>query len=153
VERLLGEALLVEGSLGDVAVVEYQAVDGGVVEQVGDGHLEPLRRGLAVTRQHAHLADHRIVGITLDLGSLEQSLGGLAVVGVDELQVRAADQLLRGMSEYLLDGWALVADQAVGADHREDVRGVVDERTEALLALAKGFSAASRSSTSWTRRW
>jgi hypothetical protein len=32
-ERLLGELLLVEGSLRDVPVVEHQAVDGRVVEQ------------------------------------------------------------------------------------------------------------------------
>jgi hypothetical protein len=40
VERLLGQPLLVQRPLGDVTVVEHQTADGGVVKQVGGGHLE-----------------------------------------------------------------------------------------------------------------
>jgi hypothetical protein len=59
------------------------------------------------------------VGVALDLGSLEQSLGRFPVIGVGQVQERATDQLLRRVAEDLLDGGALVADEDVGADHRE----------------------------------
>jgi hypothetical protein len=58
---------------------------------------------------------------------------------VDQVQECAADQLLPGVAEDLLHGGALVADEAVSADHRERVGRVMHQRAEALLALPKGL--------------
>src|SRR5436309_988593 len=47
---------------------------------------------------------------------------------------RLPDQRLGRVAEHALDGLALILDGAVRGDHGHDVRGVLDERFEPLLA-------------------
>ena len=60
-----------------------------------------------------------------------------AAVRVEQVADRAAEQRVGQVAEDALDRLALVLDDAVGVDDGDDVRGVLDERLEALLALAE----------------
>jgi hypothetical protein len=135
VERLLRQPLLVQRPLGDITIVEHQTADGRVVEKVGGGHLEAPGRLLVPEGPHADLPNGGHPWPRL--AAREQFPGDVLVVRLDEVQQRAADDLLGRVAEHLLDRGALVADDGIGADHREHVRGVMHQGLEALLALAQ----------------
>ncbi len=130
VEGLVPEFVLERLAGGDVAVVDDQAGDRRVVEEVLADRLDRPPRAVRVT--DAELPGGLRAGRHDDVA--EQLLGPFPVVGVDELEGGPALALLGPEPEHPLDRGALVFDRGIGAQDHVDVGRVLDERTEALLA-------------------
>ena len=131
VEGLVGELLLEHLALADVAAVEHDAADVLVLEQVGH---EDLERALLAVPVHEHALDRLdVLGVVGDAGGDEPGEPA-AVAGLDQLLEVAARDLLGRVAEHALDRRALVGDLAAGAEHRDEVARVLDERAEARLA-------------------
>ena len=130
VVRLAGQLLLVGAPLGDVALVGDNAADAGVVEQVGDAHLEPTPFTVTAAAPHFQFEQH---ARRVD-GPFEDVLGPAPVFRVDVVQLVAPDALFGVVAEDALDGRALVQDGAVGLEHRHHVEGVAGQGLEALFA-------------------
>ncbi len=130
VERLAVQLPLEGPPLGDVAAVEHDGVDVGIVEQVGhDGiHLPP--RPVAMGDAAGEAATRRQPA-RQHLGELGPHRG--QVVGVDQLAHVTAEEAVGVMSEHGLHARTLVAHHAVRADQRHQIRGVLDQRTEQAL--------------------
>ena len=131
VEGLMGELVLEGLALADVAAVEDDAADRLVVEKVGVANFEAkpalvgvLERAFERVRVGAHLA--RVVH-----DPLEPRAVGL---GEEAVEARALD-LVGRVAEHSLDRGALIGDDAVGVEDRDQVARVRDERAEASLAL------------------
>ena len=61
------------------------------------------------------------------------------ILGVDELEGGSADHLRRRESDVPLDRRTLVVDDPLGIDDGDQVRGVLDERSEVGFAPAEGL--------------
>ena len=130
VERLVAKLLLERLALGDVAVVDDDAADGRVVEQVLGDRLErsPGAVGVAGPELDRHLGAARGRDVGQRRGQRwRDRLGGRP-------RSPAGRSRSSGRRQDALDGRALVADQTVLAQDEDAVRGVLDERPEALLA-------------------
>ena len=136
VEGLMRELVLECLSLADVAAVQHDAADVLVLQEVRVLHLELEPRAVAVQQR------------TLDdMGLRAAADVGLADAGQDLLQalsIGCAEQtgelgpldVVRAIPEDALDGRALVRDDAVGVEHRDEVARVGHERPEPSFALA-----------------
>ncbi len=132
VKCLMSKLLLESLALADVAGVEHDAANVFVVKEVGVLDLESESRAVPVTD-----------------GALDRvSLGVARAVDRDQLrkkrpvgfaqkpvEPRSLD-LVHAISEQAFDRRALVRDEAVGVQHRDEVAGVRNERAEPGLALA-----------------
>jgi hypothetical protein len=133
VERLMGELGLQCLALADVTGVEDETADRRQFEQVGDGDLgrtvrvifapEPAFQG----ERRARDVD-RLVDLAEDLEP---------IVGMNEVSERHPDELGIGIPKDPLHRGALVADQPVAPDQRDDIRGVLNQRPEMLLAFGE----------------
>jgi hypothetical protein len=135
VEGLVDQLGLQLLAVGDVAGVQHQPAHVGVLEQVG-GH------GLGVQPGAVAVADPPGLGgrHPRPQGRLGHEPGDpLAVVGVDQGEGVAVDQLARVVAEHPADRLAVVADGPVGVDDADHVRGVLDQRAEPLLAGPQGL--------------
>jgi hypothetical protein len=130
VEGLVDELVLELAAFGDVAGVEDQPADAGVVEQVGDGELDGAVVAVAVAQRQLQL-EHAV----RPLGHLGQALAQADPrVGVEDLGERAAEQVGLAVAEHPGHGLADVLDVGVRADQDHDLGAVLDQRLEALLA-------------------
>ncbi len=132
VESLMSKLLLERLALADVAAIEHDAVDVLVMKKVGVLDLESQRRAVPVS-------DRALDRVPVDAGRAvhldqlrEQRTIGLAQKPVEP---RSFD-LVHAVTQQTLDRRALVRDQAVGIQHRDEVAGVRNERAETGLALA-----------------
>src|SRR5882724_13147071 len=128
----MSELLLESLTLADVAAIEHDPADVLVVEKVGVLDLEPQRRTVPVTDR---ALDRVRFGVarTVDRDQLrEQGPVGLAQKPGEP---RSFD-LVHTVSDQTLDRRALVSDEAVGVQHRDQVARVRDEGAETGLALA-----------------
>ena len=134
VERLPRELLLERLALGDVARVDDDPADGGMVEQVGADRLQVAPGAVAV---EAAEVDGGLGG---RVGGADGEGGGHAgrVLGVGEVVEAGAVQGVRRVAEDALDGRAVPEDDAVRPEDGHQVRAVLDERAEPILALAQG---------------
>ena len=130
VEGLVDELGLQLLAVRDVAGVEHQAADVGVFEQVGGDRLGVQPGAVAVAHAPGLGGRH-----PRPQGRLGHEPGHpLAVVGVDQAERVAVDQVGRVVAEHPPDRLAVVADGAVGVDDADHVGGVLDQRPEPLLA-------------------
>ena len=135
---VLPQRALLTPPLGDVARVHDQ-LGGARVGQAGlaDGLEQPPR---AVVRPEPELRGLGTPG-TVD-GARQRLRDGGDVVRVDEVEGIALQQVAGLVAEHALDRRAGVAEHAVFPNDRHDVRRVLDEGAEVLLALAqRRFSA------------
>ncbi len=126
--RLLLDSL----AFGDVAAVDDDRVHPRDVDEIGADAFHPAPRPVLVAIAELHRA-----GTAAAHQIFERALGGLAVVGVDQLESAAAAQLLRIVSEDTQNRRTEIAQGAVRIDQHDDVRAVLDEGAEARLALAQ----------------
>ena len=127
----MGELLLEDLALADIAAVEHDAADVLVVEQVGH---EDLERALLAVAVHERALDRlSALGVVGDRGGDEPGEPA-AVAGLDQLLEEAADDLLGRVAEHALDRWALVADLPAGTEHGDEIARVLHERAEAGFA-------------------
>ena len=134
VERLVGELLLQRGALGHVTDVQHQPTDPRVVGEVGADALGVAPGPVGVLQP------------ALEAGGRPRRLDQLGegghdvvpVVGVRELTEGGPDQVGGWSAEQPLARGALVADRAVGREHRDQVGGVVDQGTELGSLLGTG---------------
>ncbi len=130
VERLVPELLLEDLALRDVAVVDDDTADGRIVEQVLGDRLERPPRVVGMTGPEF---DPRLRNRSRPprrpdpRSTVGRSSGWMSVAD------RLADPFVRTPAEDALDGRALVADQAILAEHDDAVGRVLDERPETLL--------------------
>ena len=134
VQGAVGEELLELLPLGDVADVGDVAGHRGPVELVGDHGLD-VAAG-AVPPDHAELEDG---GVRRGLELLAEAQAQVVlVVRVDVVGGHPADQRQRPVAEQLLDGGREVAEDPLAVDDHGHVRGVLDQRAEAVLAQPDG---------------
>src|SRR5918998_617350 len=130
----LPERLLRQPALGDVAGVDDDAPDGRVVQQVFSDGLQMAPGAPFVPDPVLHGREG-----AGDVAVLpEQPRHAVAVLGVDQAERVEPDPILRREAEHSPDGGALVGDGAVLGEHEDDVRGVLDEGAESLLARPQG---------------
>ena len=115
--------------LGDVAEVADHAADGRVGQQVGDGALQPPPGAVLVPDAVVHAP----AGTGLPPEFVEQATDPLPVVRVDQLECRAADEVLGGVAQGVRDGRAGVPHDPVSGDDGDDVPALLDQGTEPLL--------------------
>ena len=84
---------------------------------------------------HLELEHADALALRRDLPECGQQ--ALAAPRLEDVRERASEQSLGGVAEDAEDRLALVGDRALGVDDRDDVRRVLDERLEALLAGAQ----------------
>ena len=130
VEGGVDELVLEHLPFAHVTRVEHDPAHARVLEQVRHGHL-----GLAdVTRRIADMevenADPVRIGGDLANGAIELPGALLVEKHLDRVPGDGVDR----EAEHPLDRLGLVEDAAVHVDHGDDVRGVLHERLEALLA-------------------
>ena len=129
-QRLLGPL-----ALGDVAVVGDDPGDARVVQEVlADGLNVPPR---AVGVPQAELGRDRGPGPAQD--RVEEGPLAAQVVGVDDRVAKdvPADPVLRPVPQQTFHRRGLIEDRALGVEEADDVRGVLDQEAEPLLALAQ----------------
>jgi hypothetical protein len=117
VERRVAQAGLERDALGDVAEVEQDAVDVGVVEVVVGDHLERAVVAVRGADAHAEHADATLVGDRVG----EEARGAVALVGVHEPAERRPEQVARSVAEHLLHRVGQPAHRAGRVDDRDDV--------------------------------
>ena len=132
VEGLVRELLLELPAVGHVAGGDHHARDVRVVEEVVEDALELARgavlaaeRQVAVHRESRRLADPR-----------EEDAERLHVARVEHVREPGADELVLAVPEDAPDRRRVVADRQVRREEGDDVARVLDERAEALGALA-----------------
>jgi len=126
-----GLGLLGQGALGDVAGVDHHPPAAALVG-VEDAHrLEEAEAALLVADAEAEGGQRAPVREHL----LEQTPSGGHLVRVDHRRHPGAGQLRLLEAEDPAAGVAHVLDDAVLADDRHQVLGIVDQRAEVLLAL------------------
>ena len=137
-----GEPLLRPDSIGDVAGVQDDAADPGIVDEVACHGLEvhPSAAVSGSNAEHERLATVRSVEHLLE--RLERRL--------DVVLVQQAEDPAFGIEAFLVAeqpraGRARRAPRAVGLQHRDDVGRVGDERAEPVLGLRSGNRASSSS--------
>ena len=130
VERLVAELLLEGVPLGDVAVVDDHATDGRVVEQVLGDRLE--RAPCAISVAGPELDRHLRTARGRDVG--QQPVHDRAVVRVNDVGRLQTDVVLGATTQDALDRRTLIPDQPIGTEDDHAIRGVLDERSEPLLA-------------------
>ena len=123
VERLVGELLLEGLALADVAPVEHDPADYAVAAQVRVQDLEMAQVALVVCQQ---AVDH-LVAAGRAGAVVEAPQQATLLVGVQQPLERTADHLLDGVAEHALDRGALVEDDVVGTENRDQVAGVLHE--------------------------
>ena len=133
VERLARQLRLEHLALGDVAVVDDDAADRRVVEQVAPDRLHRPPRAVRVVDPELEPAlgavPRREIG--------QRLLHGRAVLVVDERREWEALPVAGLDAEDPLHGHALVAHAAVGVEDRLGVGRVLQQRAEARLAPAQ----------------
>ena len=113
--------------LGDVADVQHQPVDAGIVGEVGADALHVTPRPVAVLQPAPEVGGRS----RRRLHHLGEGHADVApVVGMDEVAQGGADEVGGSPAEQPLHRGALVGDRAVGGKHRDEVRGVVHQRAE-----------------------
>ena len=133
VEGLARQLGLEHLALGDVAVVDDDAADGGVVEQVAADRLHRPPRAVGVLD----------AALEATLGALargevrERLLHRAAIVVVDQRGELPALPVGRGVAEDPFQGDALEADPAVGVEDGLGVRRVLEQGPEPGLAAAQ----------------
>jgi hypothetical protein len=134
VERLVDQLGFELLAVGDVAGVQHQAAHVGVLEQVG-GHRLGVQPGPVAVADPPGLGRCH----PRPQGRVGHEAGRpLAVVGVDQGEGVAVDQLARVVAKHPADRLAVVADGPVGVDDADHVRGVLDQGAEPLLAGPQG---------------
>ncbi|MDP9298918.1 MAG: hypothetical protein M3O98_09675 [Actinomycetota bacterium] len=131
VERLVRELLLEGLAFADVARVQHDAVHVRVVHQVRAQGLDEQVGTVVVADPEL---DESRVSLGLVQRRQERQHAGL-VVGVDQVRDPRALQLGRVEPEHAGRRRARVSNRGVGVEHGDHVRGVLDQRGEALLAL------------------
>ena len=130
----VGEEVLELLAFGGVADVGHVATDRPSLQLVRDHCLDVA--DAAVPAQHPELEDGR-VRRGLELG-VEASAQQRPVVGVHVVGGPRADQLTGLVAEELGHGRRQIAVEPFFVDDHGDVRGVLDERSEAVLAEPHG---------------
>jgi hypothetical protein len=120
---------------GDVAEVGDDALHRRVVEEVLPGPLDGPPGAVAAPEPAARQRPRP--GGSAD--PQERFAGVREVVGMDEAEEVAADELARPETELARQVRALVADQALGVAHQDGARVVLDQRPEVALAPVEGF--------------
>ena len=121
--------------LADVARVEHETADAGLVEEVGPDVLDVTPRAVAVQE-----APRERLGHPQACGRRGHELAcARRVVGVHELEERRSDDNGRLVAEEPLDRGAHVAHGRVGLEHDDEIRGVPDERDESFFCPACGL--------------
>ena len=132
-KRLVAQLVLEAPPRRDVAVVDDDPADRGLVEQVATDDLDqPLR---AVRVQGPNLGRDLAAGRGDEL--VEELLEARPVVGMDHVETGRPDPLFGPVAEDAFDRGTLVRDEAVRADDHVHVIGVPDEGSEPLLASAQ----------------
>ena len=132
VERLVGELRLERRALRDVAAVQHDPANVLVVQQVGREDLELDRPSVGVTQR----ALERVRPRSAAPLHAEQLAQPAAIAGDQQLLERGSLHLVGVVAEDALDRRALVADDPVAVDDRDEVARVSHERAEARLALS-----------------
>ena len=121
-------------AVGRVTHVEHEALDAVVVQAVGRDDVEVAVAALAVGE-----AQRQVAGVLgLPVGGVEVAVERGPVVRVDEVMQASADDVVGRVAEDVADRLRLPADALVGADDRDDVGGVLDDRIELALGDLRG---------------
>ena len=131
VEGAVDQLVLERLALVDDAVVDDDPLDGGLVEQVGDGRLHPAPGAPRVEQPELDRLGLRGVRDDGPAGRI----CGRPVLRVHEVLARHAEPVPGGPAEDALDGGRLVLEPSLAVDDRDHVGGPLHERGEALLAL------------------
>jgi len=123
VESLAPELLLEALAGRDVAVVDDDAVDGRVIEQVLQNCFDRPPRSVGVPS--AEFARHLGARRPHDVG--EETFAEVAIVGMDDLEGGLAQALIDLDSEDALSRRAFVGDRAVGAHDHVDIDRILHE--------------------------
>ena len=119
-------------ALGDVAQVRDPPTDARVVREIGDDHVEPAPRAVAAAQPRFGAADGGgAVPARIALRSTSTSSG--CASSRPAMPIASA----LGVAEDRFEGGADVPDERVRSDHHDDVRCVLHQRAEPLLALAQ----------------
>ena len=121
-------------ALGDVAEGGHDPADAWVAQQVGGDDLE-VAPGV-VDQAQPHLGGHAQARAAERLG--DQAARHVAVVRVDEVEEAGVLQRIGRVAPDPRGRRAVEVDRAVDRQDRDDVRGVQDQRAEALLGLPAG---------------
>ncbi len=130
VEGLTIERSFERPSIRDVTAVEHDRLDVGIVEEVRHDRVELAPAAVGMAHPARDLGG-RARPRRQHLRQLRTHRG--RVVGMDDVAHSLADQLVAAPSEHRPHGRALVGHDAVPIDQRDDVRGVLDERSELAL--------------------
>ncbi|HQF39831.1 MAG TPA: hypothetical protein PK322_12000 [Opitutaceae bacterium] len=127
------QGLLGTLALGDIAAVQHDAVDGGVVQPIGAHRLEVHPRAV--------LVPHAVFDSQGDprggTGALQVGGGGDPIIGMDVVEAVAAESLRRREAEHGLDRTVDRAVDSGAVDHEEEVVGVAQQPLEPFLAVAQ----------------
>ncbi len=119
---------------GDIARVEDEPADVGVVQEVGEQRLEVMPGAVA----RAQAIGEGGLGARGGGAGGEGGAQGGQVVRVDEVEVAEGERLAIGVAEQTTQGGVAVAPPAVGIDDGDDIGGVFEEGATPPLAVAQG---------------
>ena len=121
--------------LGDVARVEHQAANAGLVEEIGPDVLDMPPRAIAVQETPREWLGH-----SRAFGRREYERAcARRVVRMNEIDERPSDDGGRLVAEEPLNRGADVAHDRVALEHDDEIRRVPDERDESFLCPACGL--------------
>ena len=129
----LAELLFEPAPLRDVASVDHDAADRRIVEAVDADAVHDSPRAIRVMEPHLCVDRRARVAESLHQPGADQ----IAILGVQEVEDRAAHQLLRGPSQVTLRRGAEIGDAALGVDQQQRIGAVLDERAKAFFAGAE----------------
>ena len=116
--------------LGHVAIVVDDRADAGIGEQVGEDAFQLAPGAVRVLDARVDVdVRARLFQRALDAADDERM-----IVGMDELEGAPAHEVVQLVAQHARRRRARVQDAAVGAEERDRVPAVLDQRAEALLA-------------------
>ncbi len=148
VERLVGELLLQLLALGDIAQVDDDPANRGVLQQVGEQTLGVQQATIAVTNTKLE----RLRGLRRARQQrAERRLDQRSVLFGDVVQESSADEVRGFVSENLANRRTRVLDGQIGREHEDHIARMLDQRAQADLALGAQHALAQHGSRA--ARW
>ena len=116
-------------ALGDVAGVDDDAADGRLINEIVSDRFQMEPR--AVFMANAELDSAGGTGRAFVQG--EEAAHAKGILWMDEVEDGVAGHLCWRIADHSFHGGGLVTDDAISADHRDDVCRILNERTEVGL--------------------
>ena len=121
-------------ALGDIAGIHHHPFDVGILCQVARQSFQDAPRAILVPKSQFFPGQR----YGLPEAGGKDGPDPRRILGMNQVEEISIEEFLQGVAQNPLHGGALVSNRAIGVDHRNDIRCVLDQRPKILLPLKEG---------------